>query len=288
MTAMAANNGGNPATHFGRQMRKERLAHGWSLREFSARTEISFTHLSRIETGHRPPTEAVAVACDRVFPERKGYFLEYYEESRTWMPAGFRDWPELEDKAAHLHTWTPGIVDGLLQTEGYARALISVQPAITEQILRARLASRMGRQRRVLMREDPPSVCCVVDHTALYRCIGSPEVMAAQMDHLLEVAAMPHVTLQVLPAVTHPATQSGFMVTDSAAYAEHVIGGFTYTEGETVTRLDRLFDTLRAECYRASESAAIITKAGEIWTGESRATAEATAVSASKSRRHKA
>jgi transcriptional regulator with XRE-family HTH domain len=285
---MAANNSGNPATHFGRQMRKERLAHGWTLRELAARTGISFTHLSRIETGHRPPTEAVAIACDRVFPERKGYFLEYYEESRTWMPAGFRDWPELEDKAARLHTWTPGILDGLLQTEGYARALIAVQPAVTEEILSARLASRAGRQRRVLLREDPPFVCCVVDHTALYRCIGSPEVMSAQMDRLLELAAMPNVTLQVLPAVTHPATQSGFMVTDSAAYTEHVIGGFTYTEDETVTRLERLFDTLRAECYRASESAAIIRKAGEIWTGESRATAEATAVSASKSRRPKA
>jgi transcriptional regulator with XRE-family HTH domain len=74
---MTAYTGGNPATHFGRQMKKERLARGWSLRELSARTEISFTHLSRIENGHRPPTEAVAKACDRVFPERRGWFLEY-------------------------------------------------------------------------------------------------------------------------------------------------------------------------------------------------------------------
>jgi transcriptional regulator with XRE-family HTH domain len=261
-------------------MKKERLARGWSLRELAARTGISFTHLSRIENGHRPPTEAVAKACDRVFPERRGYFLEYYEESRTWMPAGFRDWPELEDKAVSLHTWTPGIIDGLVQTSDYARALIRVQPAVTEEILNARLASRTGRQRRVLMREDPPSVCCLVDHTALYRCIGSPEVMAVQMRHLSEVASLPHVTLQVLPASEHPATQSGFMVTNSAVYAEHVIGGFTYTDAETVTRLERLFDALRAECYRASESAMIIRKAGEIWTGASRATAGATGVSA--------
>jgi hypothetical protein len=47
------------------------------------------------------------------------------------------------------------------------------------------------------------------------------------------------------------------MVTESAAYAEHVIGGYTYTEPETVTRLAHLFDTIRAESYRASESAAI-------------------------------
>jgi transcriptional regulator with XRE-family HTH domain len=74
---MAENNGGNPATHFGKQMRKERLAHGWSLREFSARTGINFGNASRIENGHRPPNEKVALACDRVFPERRGWFSEY-------------------------------------------------------------------------------------------------------------------------------------------------------------------------------------------------------------------
>jgi hypothetical protein len=104
--------------------------------------------------------------------------------------------------------------------------------------------------------------------------------MAAQAAHLLTIAAMPGTVLQILPAAAHPATQSGFMVTDSAAYTEHVIGGYTYTEPETVIRLARLFDTLRAECYRASESAAIIRKAGALWTGESRATAGPTADSA--------
>jgi hypothetical protein len=176
--------------------------------------------------------------------------------------------------------WSPGVIDGLVQTAEYARALLETSPGATDEMVSARLASRMGRQRHVLMRDDPPSVCCLVDHAALYRLVGSPEIMAAQAGHLLTVAAMPGVMLQVLPATAHPATQSGFMVTDSAAYTEHVIGGYTYTEPETVIRLARLFDTLRAECYRASESAAIIRKAGALWTGESRATAGPTADSA--------
>jgi hypothetical protein len=100
------------------------------------------------------------------------------------------------------------------------------------------------------------------------------------MRHLADVASLPQVTIQVLPAIAHPATQSGFMVTDSAAYAEHVIGGFAYTETETVTALERLFDSLRDECYRVSESLAIITKAGELWTGGSPATQVPTAASA--------
>jgi Domain of unknown function (DUF5753) len=104
--------------------------------------------------------------------------------------------------------------------------------------------------------------------------------MAAQMRHLAEIARLPHVTIQVLPAVAHPATQSGFMVTGSAAYAEHVAGGYVFTDQEIVTSIDRLFDTLRGECYRVSESLAIIGKAGELWTGASRATAVPMAASA--------
>ena len=69
-------------THFGRQVRKERLARGWSIHELSARTGIAAGHLSRIENGKRPPTENIAAACDLVFPERRGWFTEYYQESR--------------------------------------------------------------------------------------------------------------------------------------------------------------------------------------------------------------
>jgi transcriptional regulator with XRE-family HTH domain len=271
------NNGGNPATHFGRQMRKERVARGWSIHELSARMGIAAGHLSRIENGKRPPTEGVAAACDAAFPERKGWFREFYEESRTWAPPGFRDWPEYENKAARLCDWWPSVVSGLLQTESYARALLETHPGVTDEIVAARLANRMERQRRVLQRDDPPAARYIIDHAALYRLVGTPDIMAGQMLHLAAVAAMPNVTVQVLPAVAHPATQSGFLIADDAAYTEHVVGGLVFTEPETVTVFERLFDSLRAECYRASESAAIIRKAGAVWTGESRATAALTA-----------
>jgi len=104
---MALNNGNSASTHFGRQMRKERLAHGWSLREFHDRTGVDIGHASRIETGKAPPTEKVAMACDAAWPERRGWFLEYYEDSKSWIPAGFRSWAEHEDKAATLRDWYP-------------------------------------------------------------------------------------------------------------------------------------------------------------------------------------
>lgn len=264
---MVANSGHSATTHFGRQMKKERLARGWSLREFAARSGVDIGSASLIENGKRPPNERVAMACDEVFPERGGWFREYYEESKDWMPAGFRDWGEYENTATALRVWAPGIIHGLLQTAGYARAMIAVEPAITEEIAHVRLANRMERQRRVLMRDDPPTAWFIIDEFALHRRVGSAEVMADQMEHLLAVAAMPRTTVTVMPAVEHPANASEFIIVDDghAAYAEHMISGYTYTDDLPVSSLAVRFDTLRGECYRVSESMALIREMRDTW-----------------------
>jgi transcriptional regulator with XRE-family HTH domain len=264
---MAANNSGNPAMHFGRQMRKERVARGWSIHEFARRTGLNAGHLSRIENGKRPPTENVASACDAVFTERRGWFTEYYEELRGWseVPAAFRNWSELEEKAASLRVWMPGILHGLLQTEDYARALIAAVPRTSAETAAARLASRIERQRRVLLREEPPSAWILVDELALYRQVGAAEAMAAQLRRLLDVAAMQTVTLQVLPAVAHCANASEFIIADGVAYAEHVAGGYVFTDDETVSALAVRFDSLRGECCKVSESLALIERLAEAW-----------------------
>jgi transcriptional regulator with XRE-family HTH domain len=274
---MTGTQNGNPAQHFGRQLRKERQARGWSLPELSKRTGINAGHLSRIETGRRPPTENVAMACDAVFPERHGWFAEYYAELSTWseVPAAFKDWSEREDKAVSLRVWSPGIVHGLLQSQDYARALLATYPGVSDETVAARLASRMERQRRLFARDA--LVWFIVDELSLYRQVGTAAVMAEQMRHLAEAARLPTVTMQVLPAVAHPATGSEIIVTDDAAYAEHAASGFAYT-GETVTALARIFDTLRSECRKASESVALLERMAELWaSGESPLTAAPTA-----------
>ena len=263
---MALNSGGNPVTHFGRQMRKERLARGWSLREFAARTGVNIAQASRIENGKSPPTEKVAAACDVAFPERKGWFSEYYEESKSWVPAAFRSWAEYEDKATELLVWVPGIIDGLAQSEGYARALLSVHPGATDEVVAARLKGRMDRQRH-LLRDDGPTVGLLVELSALYRVVGSAEIMSEQCAHLAEVAKLDAVTLQVVPPVTIPLATASLMLTGEAAYTENALSGSVYTDDETVRRLRRLITTIRAEARPASESLAMIRKAERQWTG---------------------
>ena len=84
----------NPVRYFGQQVRRARRAAGWTLTEFGQRIGYDPGQISRIENGKRPPTELFAQMCDRAFPDRDGWFGEFYAESRTWIatPPWFRSW----------------------------------------------------------------------------------------------------------------------------------------------------------------------------------------------------
>ncbi len=256
----------NPIRYFGRQVRKERLAAGWTLAEFGQRTGYDPAHLGRVENGKRPATILLAQMCDQVFPGRSGWFGEFYEESRTWIatPPWFRDWVDREQRAATLRNWYLGVLDGLLQTEDYARCIQGVTPGVTEDEVNARVAARMKRQ-AILTREDPPTAWFLLDEAALRRCVGSPEIMAVQMAHLAAIARLPNVTIQVVPMVAHAGLVGGFALTESAAYVETAVAGQVFEDAETIATLLTRFDTLRNEALRASESLAFIERMGEEW-----------------------
>ena len=97
------------------------------------------------------------------------------------------------------------------------------------------------------------------------------------MQHLIALASRPRVTIQVVPAVMVPSVSHGIELTDGAAYGETSVSGSVWTDEVTYSALARVFDTLRSEAWRASESLALIGEAGELWTGGNLATATATA-----------
>lgn len=250
-------------------MRKERLARGWSLREFAARSGVNYTTASLIENGRRPPNEKVAAKCDHVFSDRKGWFTEYFNELQEWaeIPATFRNWADYEERSATLLAWTPGIIDGLAQTEAYARAQIATETGIDAATKAARLRERMERQRRVLGRDKPPRLVLLVDGAALYRLVGSPETMAAQMRHVRQMAELPNVTVQVMPEVGHASLASAYLIADDAVWAEHVITGGVYVTPEALAGAIARFDSLRGECMKVSESLALLESVEDAWNG---------------------
>ena len=280
MTGISGSNGKGVAGHFGRQMRRDRLAHGWSIAELAKRAGLNAAHLGRIESGLRPPSVRVADALDKVLPERRGWYLQWLDDIRSApeVPATFRSWSDYEDQSATLRLWTPLIVDGLFQTKDYAHALIALT-GVSGEVATARLGARMERQQRVLGR---CRLSYVLDQSALYRLVGSPEIMAAQLRHLLDVAAMPNVVLQVMPEVAHDALAANYVLADDAVWSEHMVSGGVYTDPVIVSSVAACHDNLRGECLKVSESLALIGRLAEQWTGGNQPTRQVTVAPASK------
>ena len=78
--------------------------------------------------------------------------------------------------------------------------------------------------------------------------------MAAQMTHLATVAELPLVTVQVVSVIEHACSSSGHVLSEDAAWCEHLAAGGVYTDPHILADLSARFDSLRSECYRASYS----------------------------------
>ncbi|GAB3670673.1 helix-turn-helix transcriptional regulator [Actinocorallia lasiicapitis] len=115
------------------------------------------------------------------------------------LPAWFHNYVGLEDGARSLITYQNQLVPGLVQIDPYASAVIRAhQPTIEADEIDRQLTARATR-RAILTRPEPLQYWLILDEAVLRRVVGSLEVARAQLVHLREVAALPNVTLQVLP-----------------------------------------------------------------------------------------
>lgn len=116
------------------------------------------------------------------------------------VPAWFQTYLGFEEAADSLASYEVQYVPGLLQTEGYARAVIRLgwHQAPQEEIER-RVEVRMRRQRLLEADGGGPELLAIVDEAALRRPCGGPEVMRGQLARLLELADRPRVVIQVMP-----------------------------------------------------------------------------------------
>ncbi|GHE34579.1 hypothetical protein GCM10017673_41740 [Streptosporangium violaceochromogenes] len=90
------------------------------------------------------------------------------------------------------------MVPGLLQTEDYARAILSRKPGATPEEIEDKVVARMDRQ-EIFGRRVPPMLWIILDEGVLYRPIASPEVMRGQFERLLDAGEQMRVSLQILP-----------------------------------------------------------------------------------------
>lgn len=130
------------------------------------------------------------------------------------LPTWFEAYLGLEAAAATIRSFETQFVNGLFQTEDYARAVTRLgHKTIPGDQIERRVAVRLQRQ-DLLHRTDPPRIWSVMDEAVLRRPIGGRAVMRAQLRHLIEAAEVPHVTLQVVPFATggHAGESGSFTV----------------------------------------------------------------------------
>ncbi|MDQ0989452.1 helix-turn-helix transcriptional regulator [Streptomyces sp. V3I7] len=123
----------------------------------------------------------------------------WWHSYRDAVPSWFTAYVSLETSAKTLRTYEPQYVTGLLQTPDYARAVLrGGLPNGSEEELARRVELRLRRQ-SLLEREDAPTLWVVMEEAVLHREVGSPDVMREQIERLLDVSELAHVSLDVVP-----------------------------------------------------------------------------------------
>jgi transcriptional regulator with XRE-family HTH domain len=250
-------------------MRKQR---GWTQEELAARMLVSTSTIANIESGYRAPTPAQAAQADSVFGT-PGTF-QRHERRMRGIPfsAGFRPFQPHEATARLIRTFQHSLVPGLFQTRAYAQAILEVHPETTAEEVKERVDGRMGRQ-AILFREDPPPprVHAILDEQVLRRCVGGAAVMAEQTEHLVELAVMPRISIQIIPAdVPHAGLLGAFIIaeTDQApaiVYLDSALDGQVVESAVTAEAMDVVFRALQMEALTGSASLIAMKEAAQRW-----------------------
>lgn len=169
--------------------------------------------LNRLETGKkiRPQARDVRLLLDTyevTDPGRREEILGLTRETggRGWwhpyqsvMSDAYATYVGLEAETKKILNYESDVVPGLLQTEGYFRALMAARSPHTPSEVVDQLAAVRVLRQQLLTAEDPVRLWVVIGEGALHRIVGGPEVMAEQLEHLRKAAELPHVTVQIAP-----------------------------------------------------------------------------------------
>jgi transcriptional regulator with XRE-family HTH domain len=200
----------------------------------------------------------------------------WWEEYADFLSADYQQFIGLEHEASSIDIWHVEVVSGLLQTEAYARHIISsynqvepIAPGMIERLVKV----RMQRQ-QVLTREPPLQLSLVLDESVLKRRIGTAAVMYEQLQRLVQVADQPSVTLRILPLdAQHTVIGESFVIfrfgpdndaiLQDVVSSEHLKSDFS-VEGERETYLHRIaFQMLVAASLDPASSRALILETAE-------------------------
>ncbi|MER7197808.1 transcriptional regulator [Streptomyces sp. CB01635] len=249
---------------YGEWLKAQREAAGVTQQELATAAVMTRSHISHIEAGRRLPSKADARRLDKALntgnvlssflPDSDGAVAEHFESAHA-----------LEQQAVELREFALSFVPGILQTERYARAVLSPSyPPVRQKECDRLVVTRLERAKIL---EDPvsPVVWALLDEAVLGRPIGGPDVMAEQIMHIVRLAESGRVRVHVLPRSLgfHPLLESmltlmWFDDQPPVAYSEGVRMGKVHDSPAMVQELQGRYDLALSDALPLKESLALL------------------------------
>ncbi|MFC8392432.1 Scr1 family TA system antitoxin-like transcriptional regulator [Streptomyces sp. NPDC057238] len=251
-------------TNYGEWLKEQREAAGLTQQQLAEAAVMTRTHIAHIEAGRRVPSKEDARRLDnalgtgdvlsRFLPQEDVAVADYFEVARR-----------LEQQAVMIREFALSFVPGILQTERYARAVLSTSfPPVSEEECDRLVVTRLERA-KVL--DDPvtPVVWALLDEAVLLRRIGGPGVMAEQLNHLVRLAETGRIQVHVLPFAlgVHPLLSNMFTLMwfedqPPVAYGEGLWMGRVHDSPSIVQEIQHRYDFALGNALPLKESLALL------------------------------
>jgi len=255
-----------PLELFATEHRRYRKRSGLTQAALADQLNYTPQFVGMIEVAERTPSRQYVDGADRILNADGGLINCWLLLTRLHIPKWFGPFMDVEAQATAMHEWEWAFIPGLLQTAAYATALIKAgRPHISDEKVEHEVDVRMHRQ-ELLHRPAPPMLWTVIDEYAFRRVVGGPGVMRAQLDHLLKMAELPNVVVQILPfdAGPHPGQIGAFKILElddqpGVVWVEGPDEGHFIDREDQVAECIRRYDHLRAMALSPAASRKMIT-----------------------------
>ncbi|MFF0086072.1 Scr1 family TA system antitoxin-like transcriptional regulator [Streptomyces canus] len=252
------------SNNYGDWLKEQREVAGLTQQQLAEVAVMTRTHIAHIEAGRRVPSKEDARRLDkalntgnvlsRFLPQQDVAVADYFEAAR-----------QLEQQAVMIREFALSFVPGILQTERYARAVLSTSfPPVSEEECDRLVVTRLERSKIL---DDPvtPVVWALLDEAVLRRVVGGREVMAEQIMHMVRLAESGRVRVHVMPygvgayqLLQGLLTLMSFEDQPPLAYSEGVQVGKVHDSPAVVTRLHGAYDLALSDALSLKESVAMM------------------------------
>ncbi len=263
----------------GLQLRGLREKNGLTRKQAIVGLKISEATLTRIEAGSlnfrnvgdlRKLLEKYEVTDEATIDaiierNRETPAQDWLTQYRGVMPPGMPNFVGLETEARQIRAFEPNVVHGLLQTEGYARALFEVARPIedtTMDFINRNVDLRVERKEVLTRDPDPLNLRVILGEHALRYVVGDPDVMIGQYAEITRLSALPNITIQVLPSASRGyRSRSDFSILDLGERLPRIVqvdiawGAVSMSDKRhEVDRFSRRFDAMTASALSPEDT----------------------------------